>query len=338
MARKGAEMAASTSVVAHRERRATTMARREALTAYLFIAPYLITAGIFTFGVLAYVFYTSFTNLTASFAAAQAKFVGVANYVRAFQDPEFRIALTNVFWYFVIVTTVQTIGAILLAVLLNAKLKGLRFYRTMLYAPSVASAVVLSLIFLWLYLRTGFINYVLHTNIAWLQDPRRLFDMLIFTPLGVKNPPEFFRGPSVTWMAIMFLNIFSTIPTFMVMFLAALQDIPGHLYEAAALDGATGARAFWSITLPLLRPVIALVVILGTIGTFLVFAQIAIMTQGGPLRTTLVPLYLIYQKTLGTGTRAEAGFAAAMAFILAFIIIVITVIQRRYIERSTQQY
>lgn len=314
------------------------MARREALTAYLFIAPYLLTAGIFTFGVLAYVFYTSFTNLTASFAVAQAKFVGVANYVRAFQDSEFRIALTNVFWYFVIVTTVQTIGAILLAVLLNAKLKGLRFYRTMLYAPSVASAVVLSLIFLWLYLRTGFINYVLHTNIAWLQDPRRLFDLLIFAPLGVKSPPEFLRGPSVTWMAIMFLNIFSTIPTFMVMFLAALQDIPGHLYEAAALDGATGARAFWSITLPLLRPVVALVVILGTIGTFLVFAQIAIMTQGGPLRTTLVPLYLIYQKTLGTGTRAEAGFAAAMAFILAFIIIVITVIQRRYIERSTQQY
>lgn len=331
-------MATSTNVAVHRERRAASMARREAITAYLFIAPYLITAGIFTFGVLVYVFYTSFTNLTASFAAASAKFVGLQNYIRAFNDSEFRIAIGNVFWYFVIVTTIQTIGAILLAVLLNAKLKGLRIYRTMLYAPSVASAVVLSLIFLWLYLRTGFINYVLHTNIAWLQDPRRLFDILIFSPLGIKGVPDFFRGPSVTWLAIMFLNIFSTIPTFMVMFLAALQDIPGHLYEAAALDGATGFRAFWSITLPLLRPVIALVVILGTIGTFLVFAQVAIMTQGGPLRTTLVPLYLIYQKTLGTGTQAEAGFGAAMAFILAFIIVAITVIQRRYIESSTQQY
>ena len=77
--------------------------------------------------------------------------------------------------------------------------------------------------------------------------------------------------------------------------------------------------------------------ILGTIGTFLVFAQISVMTQGGPLRTTLAPLYLIYQKTLGTGTRAEAGFAAAMAFILAAIIITINIIQRRYIERSTEQ-
>jgi len=320
-------------------RRASTLARRETITAYIFIAPYLITASIFTFGVLAYVFYTSFTNLSASFAAASAKFVGLDNYIRAFRDQEFRISLANVFWYFVVVTTLQTIGAILLAVLLNAKLRGMRVYRTMLYAPSVASAVVMSLIFLWLYLRTGFINYILGTNISWLSSPQPLFAP-IYAALGVKmtDLPYFFRGPSITWMAIMMMNVFSTIPTYMVMFLAALQDIPRHLYEAAALDGATGARSFWYITLPLLRPAIALVVILGTIGTFLVFAQISIMTQGGPLRTTLAPLYLIYQKTLGTGTQAEAGFGAAMAFILAAIIITINIIQRRYIERSTEQY
>jgi multiple sugar transport system permease protein len=331
-------MATSAQLAGQRSRRAANLARREALTAYLFIAPYLITAGIFTFGVLAYVFYTSFTDLTASFAAANAKFVGLANYIRAFRDAEFRTALTNVFWYFVIVTTLQTVGAILLAVLLNAKLKGMRIFRTMLYAPSVASAVVMSLIFLWLYLRTGFVNYVLGTNISWLQDPRPLFAP-IYAAFGVdaRTIPYFFRGPSITWTAIMLMNVFSTIPTFMVMFLAALQDIPGHLYEAGALDGATGPRAFWYITLPLLRPAMTLVVILGTIGTFLVFAQISVMTQGGPLRTTLAPLYLIYQKTLGTGTQAEAGFGAAMAFILAAIIITINIIQRRYIERSTEQ-
>ena len=328
-------MATSTSVATGTQQRKRTLARREALTAYLFISPYLITAGIFTFGVLIYVFYTSFTNLTASFAAANAKFVGVANYIRAFRDSDFRIALSNVFWYFVIVTTIQTIGAILLAVLLNARLRGMRFFRTLLYAPSVASAVVVSLIFLWLYLRTGFINYVLGTNIAWLQDPRRLFDGL-YAALGLKNVPVFWRGPSITWLAIMALNIFTTIPTFMVMFLAALQDIPVHLYEAASLDGATGVRAFWSITLPLLRPIITLVVILGTIGTFLIFAQVSIMTEGGPLNTTLVPLYLIYKKTIGAGTQAEAGFGAAMAFILAFIIITINIIQRRYIEQPSE--
>jgi multiple sugar transport system permease protein len=332
-------MATSAPVARPRSSRAATLARREAITAYLFIAPYLISAGIFTFGVLVYVFYTSFTNLSASFAAASAKFVGLDNYIRAFQDQEFRISLVNVFWYFVVVTTLQTIGAILLAVLLNAKLRGMRIYRTMLYAPSVASAVVMSLIFLWLYLRTGFINYILGTNISWLSSPRPILAP-IYAAFGVNvtDLPYFFRGPSITWTAIMLMNVFSTIPTYMVMFLAALQDIPRHLYEAAALDGATGARSFWYITLPLLRPAIALVVILGTIGTFLVFAQISIMTQGGPLRTTLAPLYLIYQKTLGTGTQAEAGFGAAMAFILAAIIIMINIIQLRDIERSSEQY
>src|SRR5215216_6086173 len=252
-------MATSTNVAAHHERRAASLARREAITGYLFIAPYLITAGIFTFGVLIYVFYTSFTNLTASFAVAQAKFVGINNYIRAFKDSQFQIALGNVFWYFVVVTTIQTIGAIMLAVLLNAKLRGLQIYRTLLYAPSVASAVVLSLIFLWLYLRTGFINYVLGTNISWLSSPRPILAP-IYAAFGVNvtDLPYFFRGPSITWTAIMLMNVFSTIPTYMVMFLAALQDIPRHLYEAASLDGATGARSFWYITLPMLRPVITL--------------------------------------------------------------------------------
>ena len=98
-------MATSAPAAQPPRRHAATLARREAITAYLFIAPYLITAGIFTFGVLAYVFYTSFTNLSASFAAANAKFVGLDNYIRAFQDQEFRISLANVFWYFVVVTT-----------------------------------------------------------------------------------------------------------------------------------------------------------------------------------------------------------------------------------------
>jgi ABC-type sugar transport system permease subunit len=126
--------------------------------------------------------------LSASFAAASAKFVGLDNYIRAFQDQEFRISLVNVFWYFVVVTTLQTIGAILLAVLLNAKLRGMRIYRTMLYAPSVASAVVMSLIFLWLYLRTGFINYILGTNISWLSSPRPILAP-IYAAFGVNAHP-----------------------------------------------------------------------------------------------------------------------------------------------------
>lgn len=318
------------------------LARREALTGYLFIAPYLITAIMFTFGLLIYAFYNSFTNLTASYATKPVEFVGINNYVRALSDPNFRISLGNVFWFFVIVTTIQTIGAILLAVLLNAKLRGLQLYRTLLYSPSVASSIVISLIFLWLYLRTGFINAALSAitgnpvDIAWLERSDRIF-LPIYRLFGIEQTsvPSLLRGPSIAWTAIMFMNIFTTIPTFMVMFLTALQDIPGHLYEAAAIDGATGRRAFFSITLPLLRPVITLVVILGTIGTFQVFDQVAILTAGGPRNTTLTPAYLIYQRTLGTGVPAEAGYASAMAFILAAIIVTITIIQRRYFEEGT---
>jgi multiple sugar transport system permease protein len=329
-------MATTTSDVAPRggSHRARSLARREAMTAYLFIAPYLITAAIFTVGLLAYAFYISFTNLTATFAAANARFVGIDNYVRAFRDGDFLAALGNAFWYFVIVTIFQTAGAILLATLLNAKMRGMRFFRTLLYSPSVASSIVMSLIFLWLYLPTGFINYILGTDIPWLTTPDRIFAPL-WNAAGLGEiVPEFFKGPSVAWASIMALAIFTTIPTFMVMFLTALQDVPGYVYEAAALDGATGPKAFWYITLPLLRPVIALVAILGTIGTFQVFDQVAILTKGGPLKTTLTPAYLIYTKTLGTGTQAEAGFAAAMAFILAFVIVAITLIQRRLIEQE----
>ena len=329
-------MAASTRVASGRTPHQQSLARREALTAYLFISPYLLVAGIFTLGLLVYAFYVSLTDLKATFARTS-NFVGLANYLRAFRDRDFQISLANVFWYWVVVTTLQTAGAILLAVLLNARIKGQRLYRTMFYAPSVSSSVVISMIFWWLFLPTGWINAVLGTNIAWLNEPRGLIQLLL-APLGVNITSPFLKGPSVTWMAIMTMNIFTTIPTFTVMFLAALQDIPGHLYEAAAIDGSTGANAFFNITLPLLRPVILLVVVLGTIGTFQVFDQVAIITRGGPLKTTLTPVWLIYAKTLGQETGAEAGFGAAMAFILAAIIFAITLIQRRYIESASERF
>jgi multiple sugar transport system permease protein len=199
------------------------------------------------------------------------------------------------------------------------------------------------MIFLWLYIRTGFINYFLGliglpNETAWLQTPTGLFEVIgqQFNPeFKIGNP--FLRGPSVAWMAIMAMNIFTTMPTLMLLFLAALQDIPDYIYEAAHLDGATGWKAFWTMTLPMLRPTVVLVLILGTIGTLQVFDQVAIMTAGGPLKTTLTPAFLIYTKTLGSETSAQAGLAAAMAFILAAIIVLITWLQRRFIEQGSER-
>lgn len=136
----------------------------------------------------------------------------------------------------------------------------------------------------------------------------------------------------------MFQNIFTTVPTFMLMFLAALQDIPASLYEAASIDGANGWQQFRKITLPLLRPIILLVVVLGTIGTFQVFDQVYLATKGGPLGTSLTPVFIIFREALGSMGPIQMGYAAALAFILALLIFFFTFLQRRYIESETQLY
>lgn len=319
------------------------MQRRETIAGYLFLSPYLITTAIFFVGLLLYAFFISFTNLRATFQSDY-EFVGLQNYVEALTDREFHKALINAFWYFIIVTSLQTAGAIALAVILNAPIKARRLYRTLFYAPSVTSSVVISMIFLWLYLRTGFINYAfsligLPSGTNWMAAPNGIFQNVVsLFGIDASDWPYFLKGPSVTWTAIMAMNIFTTIPTFMVMFLAALQNIPDQLYEAAGIDGASAWQQFWRITLPLLRPTIVLVIVLSTIGTLQVFDQAFVMTKGGPLDTSLTPVLLIYTKTLGEDTPANASLAAAMAFILAAIIFIITLIQRRYLERGTEQY
>jgi multiple sugar transport system permease protein len=234
-------------------------------------------------------------------------------------------------------------------VLLNSQQRFKQFFRTIFYAPSVTSSVVITLIFMWFYLRTGYVNYFISNflalfgvewqNVNWLGDPRGLLQ-LIAQAFGGDIPSEqwYLRGPSIALMAIMVQNVFTTAPTFMIMFLAALQDINPTLYEAASIDGANGWHQFWKITIPLLRPIILRVVVLGTIGTLQIFDQVYLATQGGPLGTSLTPVYVLYQEALGTEGPIQMGYAAAMAFILAVLIFFFTFLQRRFIERETQLY
>jgi multiple sugar transport system permease protein len=320
--------------------------REETLAAYMFLSPYLLITLIFKVGVILFAIYISFTAFNL-FTAPE--WVGPENYIKTFNNDRFVRSLVNVAWYVVLVVPIQTVIAIFLATLLNAKVRGSQFFRTIFYAPSVTSPVVISLIFWWLYLKTGFVNLLFTkalglfglqwATIEWLNNPTGLFQ-LIARAFGGNIPSElwYLQGPSVTWMAIMFQNIFTTAPTFMIMFLAALQDIPPTLYEAAAIDGANKWQQFRKVTVPLLRPVILLVVVLGTIGAWQIFDQVKILTSGGPLNTTLTPVYLIYTEALGENGPPRMGFAAAMAFVLAAIIFAFTFVQRRFIERGTEQY
>ena len=122
------------------------------------------------------------------------------------------------------------------------------------------------------------------------------------------------------------------------MFLAALQDVPPSLYEAASIDGANRRQQFFGITVPMLRPVILLVVVLGTIGTWQVFDTVAILTAGGPLDTTLTPVYFIYTEALGLNGPPRMGFASSRALVLAAIILLFTYVQKRWIEGGTERY
>jgi len=320
--------------------------RRELLAGYAFLAPYLIITLVFTVGVVLFAFYIAFNDYGIY---TRPTWVGLDNFLKAFSQREFLQSLHNVLWYAAIVTPTQTAIAIALAVLLNAPMRFKQFFRTIFYAPSVTSSVVITLIFIWLYLRTGYVNLIFDRVLGifgvewealnWLGDPRGLIQ-LILGPFGVNIPSNlwYLRGPSIAWMALMVQNIFTTAPTFMIMFLAALQDINPALYEAAAIDGANSRQQFWKVTLPLLRPIIVLVIVLGTIGTLQVFDQIYLATAGGPLGTTLTPVYVVYREALGTQGPIQMGYGSALAFILAAIIFVFTFLQRRFIERGAEMY
>jgi multiple sugar transport system permease protein len=320
--------------------------RLNLIMGYAFLAPYLLITLTFTVGVVLFAFYISFNNYDI-FTPPQ--WAGLSNYAKAFQGKDFLQSLYNVLWYTLIVVPTQTTIAILLAVLLNSPIKFRQFFRTIFYAPSVTSSVVITLIFIWFYLKTGYINFFLAKffgvfglawqNINWLGDPRGLIQLIVQAFGGdIPSKQWYFRGPSIAWMSIMFQNIFTTSPTFMIMFLAALQDINPTLYEAASIDGANGWQQFRNITLPLLRPIILLVVVLGTIGTLQVFDQVYLATSGGPLGTSLTPVFIVFREALGSQGPIRMGYASGLAFILAVLIFFFTFLQRRFISNETQLY
>jgi multiple sugar transport system permease protein len=290
---------------------------QETLTAYAFITPAIIVIGVFIFGAMIYALVISFTDLKL---LNKPSFIGLDNYMTVVKNRDFQKALGNTVIFSAVVVFFQTWLALLMAVALNTKLRGMRFFRVAWYAPSVTASVVVSLIFFWLYQQSGFLNFFLVNLFGWTGY----------------QPISFLDNTTTALPAIMTMNIFTTAPTFMIMFLAALQDIPRDVYEAAAIDGATGPRVFWKITLPLLRPVIFLVVVLGTIGTLQVFDQIYVMTNGNPDKATLTVSYLIYTAAFRDSSTDGVAYASAMAFILFIIIFTLFLIQRRFLERSNE--
>ena len=325
------------------------MARKQNLAGWLFAAPALLALGVFLLAPILMALWVSFRDWSALAPVETSTAVGLQNYhdllVReGIVRTDFARSLRNNLYYVLGVVPAQTAIAFLLAVLVNAKLlRGKAFFRTAFYFPSVTSSIAVAFIFIFLFSPSGVVNVLLSALLpgtvqtAWLNEADGL-SHIVLGWLGVDTAPgwlsgqvmgltmwDWLSGPSIALSAVMILAVWTTTGTFMLMFLAGLQNIPEEIDEAATIDGVNGRQRFFRVTLPMLRPTLFLVLTLGLIGTWQVFDQIYAMTAGGPQKTTLTPSYLIYREGF---ENSAMGRAAAIAFILFAVILVFTGWQR----------
>lgn len=339
-------------------RSATPLGRRrrggvrgnENLAGWLFVAPVVAILGLFLLLPILMAFWVSLTgwNGQGSPFTSGVPFVGADNYTRLFAEEglarrDFMTSIRNNLYYVAIVVPAQTALALGLALVVNHRmLRGRAFFRSAFYFPSVTSSVAISVVFLFLFANSGAVNALLGAfgvdGPQWFADARGVLHILLGA-VGMDQPPaaltgggpfgltwwDWLSGPSVAMVSIIALVVWTTSGTFMLMYLAALQNVPVALDEASTLDGASRWQRLRHVTLPLLRPTTFLVVTLGLIGTWQVFDQVYVMSQGDPAKTTLTPAYLSYRTAFRD---FEYGSGAAISFVLFLIIIVLTLGQR----------
>lgn len=282
------------------------MAKKEAVSAYLFLLPFMIGISIFYLYAFAKNIVISFTDKKSFGIPA---FIGIANYMRLFGDEKFYQALLNTFRYVVICVPAVILLSLIIAVALNTKIKGIGIYRTLIYLPVITLPTAVGLLWKWLFNNQfGLINALLNK-------------------IGVRGP-SWLSDPEISLYAVCIVLVWSSIGTAVIIFLAGLQGISRTYYEAAEIDGANGFRKFLYITFPLLSPTTFMLVITEIIGFFQVFDMIFLMisptSSGMPGARSIVMLF--YEEAF---TRFNKGYGAAIANILFLIILAITIIQMK---------
>lgn len=235
------------------------------------------------------------------------KWVGFDNYIKLFKDKAVISATINTFGYAIIVVPLTVVFSLIVAVLLNKKIKGVSVYRTIYFLPMVAAPAAIAMVWRWLYnSEFGLINYLLSL-------------------IGIKGP-QWLSDPKWALISLAIVGIWSSIGYNMVLLLAGLQEIPGDYYEAASIDGAGPIRQFFTITLPLVSPTLFFVVVTSIIGAMQVFDVIFMMIDktSTALEGTRSLVYLFYQYSFVTN---EKGYGSAIVMLLLAIIMIITVIQ-----------
>lgn len=281
----------------------------QTLTAYLFMMPALVLLTIFVFVPIIASIPLAFTNYSV---IGETKFIGFQNFIQAFSDPEFKIAMINSVVFVLIVPPIQILS-ILLAVLVNREIKGISFFRVLFYIPVVTSMVAVSIIWKFLFDPSGLINTCLQN---W----------------GIiKEPMGFLGSTNTSMLCIMFITIWQGLGYYMMLYLSGLQSISPELEEAAQVDGANKFQAMIKVKMPMLKPYIWFCSLNSVISAVGVFDIVYVLTQGGPNNSTMVMNYYSYIKAF---TDYDFGYSAAVGLVLAFITSILSIIVFVYGNRG----
>lgn len=282
------------------------------MTPYLFLLPAGIVLLIFFFIPFFQTFLLSFFDYSSSLYSPSA--VGFDNYVKLFHNPIFYKVLWNTFIYLFVAVPILVVFPLFIAILINQKIRGITLYKILIYLPVIVSIVVAAIAFKWLYADKGILNYIMtllgQNPIGWLTDPKwAIYSVIIVT-------------------------IWKGIGYYMIIYLAALMSVPQELYEACDIDGANFLQKHFTVTIPHIMPTIALVSTISAISAMKVFAEIYVMTKGGPLNSSKTIVYYIYERAF---ENLDLGNASAMSVVLLIIVMVFSVINILCFERKKYQ-
>jgi len=287
------------------------------IQAYTFIGPAIIILSIFVYISIFVAIYMSFNQV--NLFKWTFDFNGLDNYRRIFTEDRIFKAFSNTAKFVAVVAPTQTVLALILAAVLNSKIRGQKAFRLVYFLPTLTSSTALTMIFMFIFSISGPFN-----TIGMLMG-------------FVKEATNWLNEPKVTLKIIMIMNIWSTIPYYMTIYLSALQDVPMSLYEAAEVDGASPLNRFMNITVPHMKPITSFVFITGIIGTFQMFDQAYIFSNGagGPQNSTLTVALMVYQYAFSLLN--DMGLASAVAIILAIVIIIASMIANK-MNKSEKLY
>lgn len=277
--------------------------------AWLFLFPTGILLTIFTLLPALAALGISFTNYNVF---QPLEWVGLDNFKRAFTDSEFWNALRNTFYYWILVTPALVVLPVFLAILVNQKLMAIKLYRLVYYFPALVSVVITAILWNWLFASDGIFNYALSL-------------------IGI-NPVDWLTSKKYVMLSLAMVTIWQGLGYYMLFYLAGMQSVPTDLYEAAELDGANFWQKHLHITFPMLKPIIFFTAVISTMSAFKEFTLMLTMTEGGPIGASKTVVYIVFEKAF---KQLEMGYASAISFILFIIILILTLLNKRTLDKES---